>query len=607
MKSHVSDLLELATVILMDTLAGCVANESAARDVETLTSRVEHEGLSFLTITLPAFCADFERSIREGAVGSTYFRSFRKYKRIPAFLRGIVSLVFDVDTGAILDEPSASAVKSVRQICLAFKKVKLPCSPGRVDKAYEGFRQDERDLSVPLDPELVQYFERVAHVMWHDLGGDHFDDPHHFIPKHGPGATAEKISGNQKFIFRKWHKRLEPYFPLDLFAYHNVNAFESKEFKELTLVERDDEQPVRVITVPKTLKSPRIIAIEPVCMQYTQQAVARGLIHALEHTRISAGHVNFTDQSINRDIAMSSSMTGIHATLDLSSASDRVPLSLVVRMLRHKPHIMRAVVACRSRNAKLQDGSVIRLRKFASMGSAMCFPIESMYFYTLCVAARLELHKLPVTSRNAHRMSREVYIYGDDIIVPADEATVVMRFLQKYYCRVNMSKSFWSGSFRESCGMDAFRGVDVTPVYVREVRPHNKRDANQLVSWNATANQFYLAGLWQVSSYLHSKCEQILGPLPVVGKQCAGLGRVSFLRSVSIQRWSPRYQCPEVRTWVASPVYRTDKLDGYSALLKCLLQLQDRPPIGPRTVGDHLNKSARHGAVALKRRWTQPY
>jgi len=476
-----------------------------------------------------------------------------------------------------------------------------------VSKAYAGYVNDERDLEEALVPEDVDHFLDVSRHMWSWLSAERYRSTFDFIPKHGPGATAEKISGNAKFRFRSWHDRLEQYFPLDAYALANVNALDSEVFKRMSIVTEDQELPVRVITVPKTLKAPRIIAIEPVCMQYAQQAVSRTLIQGIERNRLTAGHVNFTDQTVNRRLALISSGDSSMATLDLSSASDRVPLSLAIRMFDMAPELQGAILACRSTRAQLPSGEIIHLKKFASMGSALCFPIESMYFYTICVAARLRKHALPVTSRNVYKMSRDVYVYGDDILVPTNDAAAVAGHLQKYYCKVNMSKSFWTGKFRESCGMDAFRGDEVTPTYLREMPPRNRRDASALISWVKTANLLFKSGYWLTSSFLLKESEQLLGKLPVVGEKCAGLGKVSFMRGYSIERWNNQYQTPEVRTWVACPVYRTDKLAGYPALLKCLLQLETR--VGSESSSDveHLSKTARHGAVTLKRRWIQPY
>mgnify|MGYP001151811060 FL=1 len=605
MKSHASDLLTVAECIYKDATAKCAAVQQW-RDLNTLRSRVKHEGLSFLTITLPTLGKDFDKALSLGGIGASHFLSFRKCGRIPAFLQGIFAKVFDKHTGRLLDEPCIASIESIREIAYAFKKLEIACEPSRARQAIYEFLQCELDLGEPLEPANVEHFARVCDVLWsHVLGGAHLCPSLEMIPKHGPGTTEESISGNAKYRHLKWHDRLEGYFPLMSFAFPNENALDSEDFEKVSIVTPDQEQPVRVITVPKTLKSPRIIAIEPVCMQYTQQALARELIRVLESSRFTKGHVNFTCQKVNQELAMKSSADGKFATLDLSSASDRVPYTLAMRMFSSVPDFAGAVDACRSMVARLYEKIDLPLHKFASMGSALCFPVEAMYFYTLCIGSLLRKRNLPVTYQNIYKVSRCVYIYGDDIVIPTDDAAATIDYLQKFYCKVGLSKSYWTGKFRESCGVEAFDGEEVTPTYIKQVPPNSRRDISSLISWVQTSNLFYRKGYWLTSSHLMRRCETILGELPVIGPQAAGLGKVSFQHLVSAERWNKDYHVFEVKTWCAVPVYHCDKLDGYPALMKCLLRLESNSavPVDEK----HLIRSARYGAVALKRRWVRPY
>ena len=605
MKSQVKKtLLDVALSIYKDAWCKCAAGQPDPRDIGTLVSRVKDEGLSFLTITLPEFGRDFDRSLAEGRIDSSLFRSFRKNGAIPAFLQGMLSHIFDKTTGRMNNELDSEClipfVESVRCFSYAFKKVKLPCSARREKAARREFIAIERDLTDVQIPGADDTFCKVSDLLWNDVLPGSVDPYVDFIPKHGPGATGEKVTGNRKFSHPLWYERLEGYFPLDIMKFANANSVMSEAFEKVTLVSKGMELPVRVISVPKTLKGPRLIAIEPVCMQYTQQAVSRYLVGILETSELTRGHVNFTDQSVNQELALSSSRDGKFATLDLSSASDRVPLSLVERMLQCRPDLLECIKACRSESANI-DGEIISLKKFASMGSALCFPIESMYFYTLCVAALMESQKIPVTRRNVFRISRWVYVYGDDILVPTYAAAAVSTYLQKYYCKVGAHKSYWTGRFRESCGMDAFAGYSVTPTYIRTEAPRDRRDADSLVSWIKTSNALYLRGYWRSSALLMKRCERILGNLPLVGPECSGLGKLCFQGFRSIQRWNERLQRLEVKAWVVKPVYRADRLNGDEALLKSLLLLQ----FGSSEEVDskHLERSVRRGAVTLKSRW----
>lgn len=608
MKSHVSDLTEVAVSVLKDIAAQCTANQLDLRDVKTITSRVKHEGLSFLTITLPTLGADLEQALSLGSIAPTHFRGFRKRGKAPAFLQAVFAQVFDLSTGGLHAEPCVTAIGCIRQIAYTFKKLQVDCHPVRVRKTLTKFTTCEHIFEEAIATDDVSDFRNVSRCLWDTVfAGGSLPPVFDTVPKHGPGATSDKLTGNAKYKLDRWHDRLEPYFPLLATVFSTENAVDSEAFENVSVVLSEEEQSVKITPVPKTLKGPRIIAIEPTCMQYTQQALSRALVTLLERHPFTRGHVNFTDQRCNRYLAIMSSADRKLATLDMSAASDRVPYSLAVSMFSSVPDFQGAVIASRSKTAQMPNGDVIRLKKFASMGSALCFPVEAMYFYTLCIGALLKKHNLPVTPPNIYKMSRDVYVYGDDILVPTDDAEMVADYLQKYYCKVNMSKSFWTGKFRESCGMDAYDGQEVTPTYLRRLPPSNQREPEALISWIKTSNLLYQKGYWLTASHLMKRCESILGKLPVVGPECAGLGKVSFQRYVSAERWNRRYQVHEVKTWIASPVYRTDKLDGYPALTKCLLSLE--APLSPGAVKDkkHLLRSARHGAVVLKRRWTRPY
>jgi hypothetical protein len=636
---HVSDLLGLAVSIYIDAAAKCTDEPlERERDLLTIRSRVKHEGLSFLTITLPTLGKDFDLCLSKGRIDSTDFRSFKKFGKAPAFLRGFFSRVFD-EKGGIHNEPCIAAIEGIRQIAYSFKKLRVACSPKRVCKAMAEYVKIEHVFDVPISQVNRQTFNKVVGLVWNPVFAFDSDIVSRAVPRHGPGSVAEKLSSNAKWKWQRWHERLDKYFPILDFAFANADARLSEEFEKVSLVDEAEEQPVRVIPVPKTLKTPRIIAIEPVCMQYAQQALSKELIKILETYELTSGHINFRDQRVNRRLALSSSKDGKFATLDLSSASDRVPLDLASSMFNSNPDLKGSILACRSTKAQMPDGEIISLRKFASMGSALCFPIEAMYFYTICIIGLLRWQNLPLSMESIRKVKSMVFIYGDDIIIPTDASDIVMHTLQEYLCKVNVRKSFTKGNFRESCGMDAFAGHVVIPTYVKALLPHDKRDAQALVSTLEASNLFYKKGYWQTSATLLRYVESTIGNLPIVGEQCAGLGKISFQRHLTVERLNKVLWRPEVRTSVVHTRKRMDKLDGYGALLKCLLRLDDcqcipstkgvnlsikpdpvlvldqkikgkgwvaRPMRAPR-ITEHLEYSVRRGDVTLKRRWVTPY
>lgn len=633
MKSNASDCHELMRNIYIDATMKCTADVSDFRDLETIRSRTENEGLSFLTITLPRFCRAFERSLAIGKIDPAAFVGFELTKSggIPAFLQGILGQIFSRETGEVIFDESLvnrsvvsdipTLVESVRQICLTFKKVEDDCTPERVTAALDNFIKIEQEVAeFSCTDRDRSKFLGISDMLWGNMVVDFSTSS--ITPSHGPGATADRISGNQKFLWRRWHDRLEHHFPLVDFGYPLGIPETSEELEIVTVVPESDEQPVRVVLVPKTQLSPRIIAIEPCCMQFAQQGIRSYLYDKIQSYWLTVGHVNFTDQTVNQKLAIDGSTTGLLATIDLSDASDRVPWSLAKEMFRCNSDLQSCIEACRSTSAHLPDDRVIPiLSKFASMGSALCFPVESMYFYTVCVMALLEDSNLSYTYENIFEVSREVYVYGDDIVVPSTKAVVILDYLQRFNCKVNTHKSFWTGRFRESCGVDAFCGEVVTPTYIRQWHPKNKRDARSIVSWVKTANLFYKRGYWRTASYMFAHVEECIGPLPYADERSLALSRISFLGHRSVDRWNEELQRFEMRAWTPSPVFRFDELDGYGALQKCLSILEDRKHDWPidseikwveadqliRLAGAiderHLTRSALHGSVALKRRW----
>jgi len=429
MKSHEEDLLSICKCIIIDAAAKCYTDKvSYERDIKTIISRLNNEGLSFLTITLPNFGKDFEKCLSYGLVTSTSFSGWKKVRHLPAFLQGFVRLVFSAETGGILDDPDISAVEGVRQIAYAFKKLSIQCTPKRESLAMSGFQEVECFLSSAMLPRDTNLFSQISDLLWNNVLG-YFLDHQDIVPRHGPGQTAEHISGNRKYTSRTWHERLEPFFPSDLcmIASYSQLMYDSNGIQDLQFRTVEQEQPVRIVSVPKTQKGPRIIAIEPVCMQYTQQGLSSLIIEKIEASELTGGHINFTDQSINQRLALSASKDQLYATIDLSEASDRVPLSLVTLMLDSTPNFRDAILSCRSNAAQMPSGLVLNLKKFASMGSALCFPICAMYYYTVILTALFGKHKLPVTFDNIIKMSSNVYIYGDDIIIPTDEVVTVWK------------------------------------------------------------------------------------------------------------------------------------------------------------------------------------
>jgi hypothetical protein len=609
----VKSLVHLLEAVMLDCMAMSGAN--LARDIKTLLARVENEGDSFIAITLPGYCKDFERSLDVGRVEPGSFLHFRKVKGtvVPAFLQGLLFNVFD-RSGTLLASPSVDCIRFVRQICLFGKKIERDCSKERMLNAIDGYVGCENEIVAPdRAAEYTRYFNAVSTIIVDSL---RLEDASTVLePKHGPGQTRERITGNQKYVFRRWHSRLcASGFTWAQYGRFSPEVDPEEEVEPPVLVEPCDEDPVRVVFVAKTQKTPRVIAVEPVCMQYAQQAYSKELVAALERAPLTAGHVNFRDQTVNQGLARTASSDGKLATLDMSEASDRVSLAHVELMLESFPNLLESWKACRSTRAELPDGRILDLKKFASMGSALCFPVESLIFFISIIASRLMRHEQVPTWRSVLNAGRSVYVYGDDLIVPADEAPAICSDLEAFGFRVNTSKSFWTGRFRESCGTDCYAGVEVTPVYLRRDAPSDGEDASSLVSLVATANQLYSSGYVRASAMIKEIVESNLGPLPEVTEASGAIGWTHHSDVSPRRRWNRHLQRREYHLWMPHSPKQADPLDGDAALVKCSRGIgRNLLSFGTNLwswmedflaqAADHLECSPRPYALTLKRRW----
>jgi len=452
------------------------------------------------------------------------------------------------------------------------------------------------------------------------------------LPKHGPGSTADRLTSNGKYRQQSWTRRLDGVFPSYEYLIPNLHFHEN--LNEVNILEPDAEIPVKVISVPKTLKTPRIIAMEPACMQYTQQGLLRCFLSAYERDELLRKLIGFSDQRPNQLLAQKGSLNGETATLDLSDASDRVSNQLVKAMFSHWPLLEEAFDATRSRRAEVPGHGVIRLSKYASMGSALCFPVEAMVFTTLIFIGIQRSLNTSLSRKDVKRLSDSVRVYGDDLIVPVDHVHTIVQTLEHFGARVGLDKSFWTGRFRESCGKEYFNGSDVSLVRVRQTLPSTMADATGVIATVALRNQLYMSGYWKTASWLDNQLRDLLRYYPDVEPTSPVLGRVSFL-GYQAERMHPSLHSPQVRGYVVEAKAPSDELGDAGALLKCLLKMESggqykgwssHTPQIPcyRTVEDHendpspwappmgqdemhLKRSGRPKHVSIKLGWWSPH
>jgi hypothetical protein len=600
-------LLDLWCVLARDVSSLC--SVSTQRDVKTAARRFEHEGLSFLTITLPSFARGLEQALERGKASPDLWPRWAIRGSTPRFLGEMLDNVFDRGTGVLLNTADADCIWGMRQLSLVMSKIELPCAPHRIARAAEAYVECEkevREVDSRVGVAEMESLSRVFTTLFGDILSEVDREVYDcsLIPRHGSGATADRVTGNRKLDQTEWPDRLERYFPYGEYAVPNWRY--SYLLDAVDFLEPGRERPVKVVFVPKTMKTPRVIAEEPVCMQYTQQALMRALVPRLEQSRIGR-MIGFTEQEPNRLLASRGSLEGDLATLDLSEASDRVSNQLVIYLLRHWPHLSGAVQACRSTRADVPGHGVIPLAKYASMGSALTFPLEAMVFLSITVESLIG--KSEVSGHRSLRSAvtrweEDVRVFGDDIVAPADMALSVIAGLESYGLKVNRDKSFWSGKFRESCGGDYYAGTNVSVVKVRQPLTFSSStaDVNCLEATVAFRNNLYEAGLWKTAYWLDAHLERGLNRrFPYVTATSSGLGRRSYL-GYSTERNCRNLHAPLVKAWVPSRVIPTSRSSGEGALLKHLLKQGDGV-----LARDHLERSGRPKSVTVRLRWVRPF
>ena len=115
------------------------------------------------------------------------------------------------------------------------------------------------------------------------------------------------------------------------------------------------------------------------------------------------------------------------------------------------------------------------------MGNGTTFPVQSIVYAILSIAAILYEKGAGYGNAQIDDAVQEIQVFGDDIILPSFAVPTLALLLEHLQLKVNWRKTHAKGHFRESCGMDAFRGADVTPLYLRDLELGEKPD--DIVSW----------------------------------------------------------------------------------------------------------------------------
>lgn len=232
--------------------------------------------------------------------------------------------------------------------------------------------------------------------------------------------------------------------------------------------------------VPKAYASRRIVVTEPSLNTYFQLGLGRVMERVLQEvTGVSLS----TQPLYNQKMAeMGSRNDGTFCTMDLQQCSDYISIALAEFMF--PPALLRWMKILRTgfvKPPKQYGREEIPLHMLSTMGNGFTFPMQTV------LLSALVLGVYDTLGIQVDRKDRNWGVFGDDIIVVSEAFSLLSQVLAQLGLKVNFTKSFSSGPFRESCGADFYSGSNVRGVYLKRYSsdPDLLSAFNRLAVWSA--------------------------------------------------------------------------------------------------------------------------
>lgn len=172
---------------------------------------------------------------------------------------------------------------------------------------------------------------------------------------------------------------------------------------------------------------------------------------------------------LHKQLAELGSVTGNIATFDMKGGSENVYTALGEYMLHEDIY----EVCSRARTRQVDvDGIRYEYPNMATAGNGFCFPLETIIFLSLQMAVcaynglKPRVRRVKRMRTSIRRIEKNGYhnlcsTFGDDVIIPTSFSPMFIEFFSKLGIVLNLDKSFYSGTFRESCGGHFDNGRDI--------------------------------------------------------------------------------------------------------------------------------------------------
>jgi len=250
--------------------------------------------------------------------------------------------------------------------------------------------------------------------------------------------------GMRDYVFSLFHESEKQ---KSLQAEWDVRSEETRMFKPIS--------ELALTFVPKTFKSLRSIMPNTTIGAFYSSGLGQVLFRRLR----AAGYDVRTLQREHGRLARMGSITGELVTADQSLASDNITSELLQAILPSA--WFKAVDLGRVKDIRLPSGVSVEPLTFMTMGIGFTFALQTLVF--LCILKAID-------EIYCHSRSAVISVYGDDLIYSRAMHPFVLTHFSRLGLKINVSKTFAEGKFRESCGSDFFAGVDVRPF-----EPKNER------------------------------------------------------------------------------------------------------------------------------------
>jgi hypothetical protein len=498
------------------------------KDLKSLAERLKAEGSSFGKVTLPLLGKALDSGLVGGRFTPIPHFATKRDTCLPTFCHPVFRKIFGTD-GYLLADPCVTSIYFLRQLLLVDGK--LICEPNAQQKelAVQGFIDRQSSLRKVRVPVGHPVLERARWLLGRVLRHLDLSD---INPGHGPGVVHEGKDRFERWDFTSWPKKAEKYYPYGVYGAHSFQMA-SRSGKGIPLTRHSF---TKCCLVPKDFKGPRLISAESSVTQYLQQGQMKKLMQYIDKHPVLSRSIRLRDQTLNQRRAKTA-VADAACTLDLSNASDTVSVVLFWYLFAEVPVLRAQLMSTRSdymfyRGSSPREHRLVKLVAFAPMGSAVCFPVETLIFWALTMASlmlvrpRLEKkpHLRPYGRRfvpfqsSVSEMASEICVFGDDIIAPLDCVSTLTTTLTSVGCQVNASKTCYMTPFRESCGSEWFNQSDVTIIRNRRYNYEADLNIKDYPVLCGLQRKFFLRGLFSTAELVKRWVSE-LGPTCTISIQ----------------------------------------------------------------------------------------